>query len=126
MAVRPLGNRLVVRRWPEVELTQSGLWLPSDAREKPQLGDVLAVGPGARCRHNDGEHFLWWAPETKKGYGIHPTILDIDLKVGEVVVFAKMVSRDHEYVVNDERLLILPYNTIYAAIRGLSIAERNS
>lgn len=94
--IRPLGNRLVVRRWPEVEQHQSGIWLPSDAREKPQLGDVLAIGNGLRSRGYNG-------------------VVPIDISVGEIVVFAKMVSRDHEYWVNGERLLVLPYDTIYCA-----------
>lgn len=108
--VRPLGNRLVVRRWPEVEQAESGLWLPSDAREKPQLGNVLAVGPGLRYMDVVDHSPVW-------------TRWPIDLNVGEVVVFAKMVSRDHEYWVNGERLLILPYDTIYCAITGLKYSN---
>lgn len=110
--VRPLGNRLVVRRWPEVEQTESGLWLPSDAREKPQLGDVLAVGPGKFIYNAFG----YW--DNQKG--LRCIDWPIDIRVSEVVVFAKMVSRDHEYLVDGERLLILPYDTIYCAIQGIA------
>jgi len=100
--IRPFGNRLVVKRWPEAEEHESGLWLPSDAREKPQLGDVLAIGTGA------GHAFGPW-------HGI-------DIRVGEVVVFEKMVSNDFEWTINGEKYLILPYSRIYCAISGLELS----
>ena len=51
MNLHPLGDRLIVEVLDEEELTVSGIVLPDTAREKPQRGRVLAVGPGARDEH---------------------------------------------------------------------------
>ena len=48
MAFRPLGDRVLVRRVEEEEKTKGGIIIPDTAKEKPQEGEVLAVGPGAR------------------------------------------------------------------------------
>ena len=54
MNLKPLGDRLIVEVLDEEELTVSGIVLPDTAKEKPQRGKVLAVGPGAR--DEDGEY----------------------------------------------------------------------
>ena len=54
MNLQPLGDRLIVEVLEEEETTVSGIVLPDTAKEKPQRGRVLAVGPGAR--DEDGEH----------------------------------------------------------------------
>src|SRR5207249_6138827 len=54
MNLQPLGDRLIVEVLDEEELTVSGIVLPDTAREKPQRGRVLAVGPGSR--DEDGKH----------------------------------------------------------------------
>jgi chaperonin GroES len=54
MDLKPLGDRLIVEVLDEEELTVSGIVLPDTAKEKPQRGRVLAVGPGAR--NEDGEY----------------------------------------------------------------------
>ena len=54
MNLQPLGDRLIVEVLDEEETTISGIVLPDTAKEKPQRGRVLAVGPGAR--DDDGEH----------------------------------------------------------------------
>ena len=48
MAFRPLGDRVLIRRIEEEEKTKGGIIIPDTAREKPQEGEVIAVGPGAR------------------------------------------------------------------------------
>ena len=48
MAFRPLGDRVLVKRVEEEEKTKGGIIIPDTAKEKPQEGEVLAVGPGAR------------------------------------------------------------------------------
>jgi chaperonin GroES len=48
MAFRPLGDRVLVRRVEEEEKTRGGIIIPDTAKEKPQEGEVIAVGPGAR------------------------------------------------------------------------------
>ena len=54
MNLQPLGDRLIVEALEEEETTSSGIVLPDTAKEKPQRGRVLAVGPGAATRN--GEH----------------------------------------------------------------------
>ena len=61
MKLKPLGDRLIVRAVDEEETTASGLVLPDTAKEKPQKGEVLAIGEGAR--NDAGERI---APDVKK------------------------------------------------------------
>src|SRR2546421_12290119 len=69
MNLQPLGDRLIVEALEEEETTVSGIVLPDTAKEKPQRGRVLAVGPGAR----DGE-------------GNH---IKMDVEEGDEVIFSK-------------------------------------
>src|SRR5690606_3203563 len=69
MAFRPLGDRVLVRRVEEEEKTRGGIIIPDTAKEKPQEGEVIAVGPGAR-------------DETGK-------IQPLDVKVGDRILFGK-------------------------------------
>ena len=69
MAFRPLGDRVLVRRVEEEEKTKGGIIIPDTAKEKPQQGEVIAVGPGGR-------------DETGK-------LIPIDVKTGDRVLFAK-------------------------------------
>jgi chaperonin GroES len=62
MAFRPLGDRVLVKRVEEESKTKGGIIIPDTAKEKPQEGEVLAVGPGARDEH--GKHV---EPDVKKG-----------------------------------------------------------
>jgi len=59
--VRPLHDRVIVRRIEEQETTKGGIIIPDTAKEKPQEGEVIAVGPG---KQNDG-HVV--APDVKRG-----------------------------------------------------------
>jgi len=69
MAFRPLGDRVLVRRVEEEEKTRGGIIIPDTAKEKPQEGEVIAVGPGAR-------------DETGK-------VQPLDVKAGDRILFGK-------------------------------------
>jgi chaperonin GroES len=90
----PLGDRVVVRPLAREEVTRSGIVLPDTAKEKPQRGEVIAVGQG---RMND------------KGERIQ-----MDVKVGDSVLFAKYAGT--EFKLDDEDLLILSEKDILAVI----------
>ena len=85
MKLKPLGDRLVVEPSKQEETTASGLVLPETAKEKPQQGTVLAVGPGRR--DEDGDR------------------IDMDVAVGDVVLYAKYAGT--EIKIDGEKLLIL-------------------
>ena len=70
MKLQPLEDRIVVRPGESEETTASGLVIPDTAKEKPQQGEVLAVGPGRRVE-NTGE------------------LLPLDVAVGDTVVYAR-------------------------------------
>ncbi len=69
MNLRPLGDRMVVKPTEQEEVTSSGIYLPETAKEKPQQGSVIAVGPGTR--DDDGDRIA------------------MDVKVGDIVLYAK-------------------------------------
>jgi len=69
MAFRPLGDRVLVKRVEEEAKTKGGIIIPDTAKEKPQEGEVLAVGPGAR--DDNGKR------------------VDLDVKVGDRILFGK-------------------------------------
>jgi chaperonin GroES len=94
MAVKlqPLADRLVVRPIEREEKTKTGIYLPDTAKEKPQEGEVIAVGPG---RLSD---------EGKR--------IAMDVKVGDIVVYAKYGGT--EIKVDDEELMILRESDILA------------
>ena len=88
----PLADRLVVRPIEREEVTKGGIVLPDTVKEKPQEGEVLAVGPGRLSE--DGKRIA------------------MDVKVGDIVVYAKYGST--EIMVDDEELLILSESNILA------------
>ena len=94
MAVKlqPLADRLVVRPIEREEKTKTGIYLPDTAKEKPQEGEVIAIGPG---RLSD---------EGKR--------IAMDVKVGDIVVYAKYGGT--EIKVDDEELMILRESDILA------------
>ncbi|OFE11114.1 co-chaperone GroES [Pseudohongiella acticola] len=96
MKIRPLQDRVVVRRKEEETKTAGGIVLPGSAAEKPAQGEVLAVGPGRIMDNGDKR--------------------PIDLKVGDTVVFGKYASNTVK--VDDEELLILSENEIFGVIEG--------
>ncbi len=94
--LQPLADRVVVKPMEREAKTKSGIYLPDTAKEKPQEGKVIAVGPG---RVSDD------------GTRIAP-----DVKVGDIVVYAKYGGVD--YKVDDEELIILRESDILAKKTG--------
>jgi chaperonin GroES len=98
MQFRPLHDRVVVRRLDQEEKTAGGIIIPDTAKEKPQEGEVIAVGPGARG--DDGE--------------IHP----LDVKAGDRVLFGKWSGT--EVKLDGEELMIIKESDIMGVIEGKS------
>jgi chaperonin GroES len=90
--LEPLGDRVVVRPRSKEEVTKGGILIPDTAKEKPQEGDVIAVGPGKMT--DDGKR------------------IDMDVKVGDIVIYAKYGGT--EIKENDEELIILRESDILA------------
>jgi chaperonin GroES len=96
MNLQPLEDRIVVRPSESEETTASGLVIPDTAKEKPQQGEVLAVGPGRRA--DSGE------------------LIPMDLKVGDTVVYSKYGGT--EISVDGEDVLILTSRDVLAKVAG--------
>lgn len=95
MKIQPLGNKVLVKISEEVEeKTKSGLYVPDTAKEKPQEGEVLAVGPGAV---ND-----------------QGVTLPMHVAVGDKVIFAKYAGTSIKY--NGEEYLIMPEDQLLAKL----------
>ncbi|MDA8357064.1 MAG: co-chaperone GroES [Actinomycetota bacterium] len=95
MKLHPLEDRIVVRPGESEETTASGLVIPDTAKEKPQQGEVLAVGPGRRAE-NTGE------------------LVPLDVAVGDTVVYSKYGGT--EITVDGEDLLILSGRDVLAKL----------
>jgi len=95
MNLQPLDDRIVVRPVEAEEKTASGLVIPDTAKEKPQQGEVLAVGPGARSQ-NTGE------------------LIPLDIKAGDRVVYSKYGGT--EITIDGEDLLILAGRDVLAKV----------
>ncbi|MEI2418160.1 co-chaperone GroES [Orrella sp. JC864] len=94
MAIRPLHDRVIVKRIEKQRQTASGIVIPDSAAEKPEQGEVLAVGPGKR--QQDGT--------------VHPP----SLKVGDQVLFGKYAGQSVK--VDDEEVLVLREDDVLAVI----------
>jgi chaperonin GroES len=92
--LRPLSDRLVVEPQEKEEKTASGIILPETAKEKPQKGSVLAVGPG---RTDDNGRRI-----------------EMDVKTGDVVLYARFAGT--EVKINDRKLLILKESDVLAIV----------
>jgi len=95
MSLQPLEDRIVVRPGDAEETTVSGLVIPDTAKEKPQQGEVIAVGPGRRSEHS-GE------------------LIPVDVAVGDVVLYSKYGGT--EVTVDGEDLLILSSRDVLAKL----------
>ena len=90
--LQPLGDRLVVKPIEREEVTKGGIVLPDTAKEKPQEGAVLAIGPGRLS--DDGKRMA------------------MDIKVGDIVIYARYGGT--EIKVDDEEVVILRESDILA------------
>ncbi len=90
--LEPLADRVVVKAVEREEVTKGGIVLPDTAKEKPQEGEVVAVGPGKLS--DDGKRIV------------------MDVKVGDIVIYAKYAGT--EYKLDDEELMILRESDILA------------
>jgi chaperonin GroES len=94
ITLKPLGNRVVIEAIEGEEITAGGIVLPETAKEKPQKGKVLSVGPGER--DEDGKY------------------IQMDVKAGDTVLFAKYAGT--EIKVDGKKLLILRESDLLAIV----------
>jgi len=95
MKIRPLHDRVVVRRQEEEQTTAGGIVLPGSAKEKPNQGEVIAVGSGRILDNGD--------------------VRAIDVKVGDAIVFGKYAGSD-TIEIDGEELIILSESDIKAIV----------
>ncbi|MFI4973952.1 MAG: co-chaperone GroES [Caulobacterales bacterium] len=95
MTFRPLGDRVLVRRVEEEQKTKGGIIIPDTAKEKPQEGEVIAVGPGAR--DDSGK--------------VHP----LDVSVGDRILFGKWSGS--EVKLDGEELMIMKESDILGVLK---------
>ena len=104
MQFRPLHDRVVVRRVEEEERTKGGIIIPDTAKEKPQQGEVIAVGPGAR---------------DEKG-----VVQPLDVKAGDRVLFGKWSGS--EVVIDGEELLVMKESDIMGVLEGAAATKKKA
>jgi chaperonin GroES len=92
--IKPLADRVVVKALEETEQMRGGLYIPDTAKEKPQQGEVIAVGPGKL------------SDEGKR--------IDMDLKVGDKVLYGKYSGT--EVTIDAEQYLILRESDVLAIV----------
>ena len=92
--LKPLGARVVVKPLEREDITKSGIVLPDTAKEKPQEGKVVAVGPG--------------------GYDKHGNKVEMTLKIGDRVLYQKYAGT--EFKLDDEEHLVLAQDDVLALV----------
>jgi chaperonin GroES len=102
MKFRPIHDRVVVRRVKSEEKTAGGIIIPDTAQEKPQEGEVVGVGPGAR-------------DEAGK-------LVPLDVKTGDRILFGKWSGT--EVKIDGEELLIMKESDIMGVIEGKTAAKK--
>jgi chaperonin GroES len=102
MKFRPLHDRVVVRRIEGEEKTKGGIIIPDTAKEKPQEGEVIAVGAGAR-------------DESGK-------LVPLDVKTGDRILFGKWSGT--EVKIDGEELLIMKESDIMGVIEGVAASKK--
>ena len=102
MKFRPLHDRVVVRRVDAEEKTKGGIIIPDTAKEKPQEGEVVAAGPGAR-------------DESGK-------LVPLDLKAGDRILFGKWSGT--EVKIDGEELLIMKESDVMGVVEGRAAGSR--
>ncbi len=96
MSLKPLGNRVVIEPIEQEEITAGGIVLPETAKEKPQKGKVLSVGPGDRNDKGDR--------------------MPLDVSEGDTVLFAKYAGT--EFKLDGKKLLILRESDLLAILKS--------
>ena len=104
MKFRPLHDRVVVRRLEEEERTKGGIIIPDTAKEKPQQGEVIAAGPGAR--NEQGQ------------------LVALDVKEGDRILFGKWSGT--EVKIDGEDLLIMKESDVMGVIEGASSTKKKA
>jgi len=104
MKFRPLHDRVVIRRIEGEEKTKGGIIIPDTAKEKPQEGEIIAVGPGAR---------------DEKG-----KLVPLDVKAGDRVLFGKWSGT--EVKIDGEDLLIMNASDLMGVIEGASATKKKA
>jgi chaperonin GroES len=102
MKFRPLQDRVVIRRLEGEEKTEGGIIIPDTVKEKPQEGEVIAVGP--RARDESGK------------------LVPLDLKAGDIVLFGKWSGS--EVKIGGQELLIMKESDIMGVIEGRAAAKK--
>ena len=102
MKFRPLHDRVVVKRVEEEARTRGGIIIPDTAKEKPQQGEVIAVGPGARNEHGQ--------------------IVPLDVQVGDTVLFGKWSGT--EVKIDGEDLLIMKESDIMGVLEQSAVQKK--
>ncbi|MFN7226507.1 MAG: co-chaperone GroES [Holosporales bacterium] len=102
MGFRPLHDRVLVRRLESDEKTAGGIIIPDTAKEKPQQGEVIAVGAGAR--DDSGK------------------IVPLDVKAGDVILFGKWSGT--EVKIDGEDLIIMKESDVLGIVDGQSIKKK--
>jgi chaperonin GroES len=102
MKFRPLHDRVVVRRVESEEKTAGGIIIPDTAKEKPQEGEIVAVGPGAR-------------DESGK-------LVPLDVKAGDRILFGKWSGT--EVKIDGEELLIMKESDVMGVIEGRATSRK--
>lgn len=96
LKLKPLGSRVVVKALEREEVTKSGIVLPDTAKEKPQEGKVVAVGPGGLDKNGNK--------------------VEMTLKVGDRVLYQKYSGT--EFKLDGEELLVLSQDDVLALVEG--------
>jgi chaperonin GroES len=104
MKFRPLHDRIVVRRVDAEEKTKGGIIIPDTAKEKPQEGEVIAIGPGGR-------------DESGK-------LIALDVKVGDRILFGKWSGT--EIKLDSEELLIMKESDVMGVVEGAAKPARKA
>lgn len=92
--LKPMGDRVVIRATEQNQVTAGGIFLPDSAKERPQKGEVVAVGPGRTL--NNGK------------------LVEMEVKVGDQIIYSKYAGT--EIQIENEELLVLGSNDVLAKI----------
>ncbi|MDD5543826.1 MAG: co-chaperone GroES [Acidobacteriia bacterium] len=96
MKIRPLHDRIIVKRLEEGEVVKGGIIIPDTAKEKPQQGEVIAVGNGKILENG--------------------TKVPLDVKAGDTILFGKYSG--NEIKIDDQEVLILREDEVLGVIEG--------